>query len=147
MGDETNRVSLYSRRDFGKIALATLPAVGVFSGATAAFARQAKPNSVWGGVPFGIFAPYRFGPEASNLDGALSALIKLGVSQTELSGGVVENYLGAPQPAARGGGAGRAAQTPEQQAAARARAEALTAWRTSVPMSKIVEVRKKFADA
>ena len=77
---------------------------------SAAAAFQAKPNSVWGGVPFGIFAPYRFGPEASDLDGALKALVNFGVSQTELSNAVVERYLGAPQPAGRGGGGGGAAR-------------------------------------
>lgn len=36
------------------------------------------PNSTWGGVPFGIFAPYRFGPEASDLEDALRALVPAG---------------------------------------------------------------------
>jgi sugar phosphate isomerase/epimerase len=59
---------------------------------------------------------------------------------------------GVPAPAARGaggggGGGGRAAQTPEQQAAARAQAEALMKWRTSVPIAKFADVRKKFSDA
>lgn len=190
MSDE-NRVGLYSRRDFGRLALAGLPAAALFArpgSAGAAFALQAKPNSVWGGVPFGVFAPYRFGPEASDLDGALKALVRLGVSQTEISNAVVERYAGAPQaparaggagaaaaapaaagpalapapaaipctngvptpsaaPARGGGGGGRAAQSPEQQAAAAAQAAAVTKWRTTVPMSKFTEVRKKFADA
>src|SRR6188474_2140285 len=111
MSRTTNRAALYSRRDFGRLTLAAVPAMG----AVTAFARQAKPNSVWGGVPFGIFAPYRFGPEASDLEGALKALVNFGVSQTELSNAVVERYLGAPQPAGRGGGGGgRGTQTPEQ---------------------------------
>ena len=45
---------------------------------------------------------------------------------------------------ASGGGRG---QPPEQQAAARAQAEALSKWRASVPMSKFADVRKKFEDA
>jgi sugar phosphate isomerase/epimerase len=197
MSEQMNRVGLYSRRDFGKLALAAVPAATLFGRSGGLLTLQAKPNSVWGGVPFGIFAPYRFGPEASDLDGALKALVKFGVSQTELSNAVVERYVGAPQPAARaggagaggqaaagaaraggaaaatspapgaipcengvpvaraggagaagaGGGGGRAAQTPEQQAAARTQAEALSKWRTSVPMSKFTEVRAKFADA
>jgi sugar phosphate isomerase/epimerase len=180
---------LYTRRDFGKLTLATLPAASLFARPGASAWAQAKPNSVWGGVPFGVFAPYRFGPEASDLEGALNALVKLGVSQTEISASPVERFLGAPQaapraggagaagrggaapapqtapapgaipcvngvpaPAARGaggggGGGGRAAQTPEQQAAARAQAEALMKWRTSVPIAKFADVRKKFSDA
>jgi sugar phosphate isomerase/epimerase len=167
-------VGRYSRRDFGKLALASLPVAGLLERSGAAFARQAKPNSVWGGVPFGIFAPYRFGPEASDLEPALKALVGFGVSQTEVSSALVERYLGAPQPAARGrgagtagqatappgagqaagaapaaggGGRGRAAQTPEQQAAARAAAEQLMRWRTAVSMDKLKAVRKMFGDA
>ena len=95
-----------SRRDFGKLAFAAFPAAALAGGAEFASARQGKPNSLWGGVPFGIFAPYRFGPEASDLDGALNALVKFGVSYTELSNAVVERYVGAPQAPGRGGGGG-----------------------------------------
>ena len=148
MPEAIRRGALYSRRDFTRLALGSLPAVGLFGGAAPAFARQAKPNSVWGGVPFGIFAPYRFGPEASELEGALKALVNFGVSQTELSAALVERYLGAPQPAGRGGGGGgRGTQTPEQQAAARAAAEQLAAWRTSVPIDKFKAVRQMFDTA
>jgi hypothetical protein len=75
---------LLTRRDFGKLTLAAFPAAALAGGASIAFARQERPNSLWGGVPFGIFAPYRFGPEASDLEGALNALVKFGVSYTEL---------------------------------------------------------------
>jgi sugar phosphate isomerase/epimerase len=173
-----DRAGVYSRRHFGKVALASLPAIGAFGRPGVALARQGKPNSVWGGVPFGIFAPYRFGPEASDLEGALKALVNFGVSQTELSNSIVERHLGAPQPAggagraggqaaaptaapaapatpaaapqagaAGGAGRGRGAQTPEQQAAARAAAEQLTAWRTAVAMDKFKTVKKLFDDA
>jgi sugar phosphate isomerase/epimerase len=166
MSDHADRVRRCSRREFGKTALASLPALGAFGSPAAALARQSKPNSVWGGVPFGIFAPYRFGPEASDLEGALKALVKFGVSQTELSAAMVERYAGAPLPAGRGGapsaagapaaappaapgggGRGRGAQTPEQQAAARAAAEQLTAWRSSAPMDKFGAVRRMFTEA
>jgi sugar phosphate isomerase/epimerase len=145
MPENRHRGVLYSRREFARLALVSLPSASLLRGASA-FGGQAKPNSVWGGVPFGIFAPYRFGPEASDLEGALKALVNFGVSQTELSNAVVERYLGAPQPAGRGGGGGggRGTQTPEQQAAARAAAEQLTAWRTSVPMDKVKAVRQMF---
>ena len=182
---------MISRREFGKIVLASAPSAAFIGRGDFAFGFQGKPNSTWGGVPFGIFAPYRFGPEASDLEGVLRALIKFGVSNTELSAAVVERYAGAPlpagggraaiappapansgaatappvagpapgaipcvagvpQPAARGtgggGGGGRRGgqQTPEQQAAATAQAEAMLKWRTSVPMSKFADVRKKF---
>ncbi len=139
------RGALYSRRDLARLALVSLPSVSLLRAGEPGFARQGKPDSVWGGVPFGIFAPYRFGPEASDLEGALRALVNFGVSQTELSNAVVERHLGAPQPAGRGGGGGgRGTQTPEQQAAARTAAEQLTAWRTSVPLDKLTGVRQMF---
>ena len=148
MAQDRPHRGLFTRRDFGKLALMSLPSAGLIGKATPALARQAKPNSVWGGVPFGIFAPYRFGPEASELEGALKALVNFGVSQTELSNALVERYLGAPQPAGRGGGGGgRGTQTPEQQAAARAASEQLTAWRTSIPMDKVQTVRQMFDTA
>ena len=191
MGETIGRSKFLSRRDFGKLALAAAPAAAWLGRPEALFGLQAKPNSTWGGVPFGIFAPYRFGPEASDLEGALNTLVRLGVSNTELSAAVVERYAGAPQaaPAARAGGAGAAAAaagargaaaapatapapgaipcvggvpqpaaagaggaggrgrgaqpTPEQQA----QAAAILAWRTSVPMSKFADVRRKFNDA
>jgi sugar phosphate isomerase/epimerase len=182
--NEQHRAQLYTRRDWGKLALGALPAAALFARAGSAFAWQGRPDSLWGGVPFGVFAPYRFGPEASNLDGALKALVTLGVSYTELSNAVVERAAGAPQAPARGGGAGagraaqapagpqlepaplaipctngvpdrsavtvgrgggggRGGQTPEQMAAA----EALMKWRTTVPMSRFTEIRRKFSDA
>jgi sugar phosphate isomerase/epimerase len=159
MSEIRRRGGLYSRREFGKLALASVPSVALPSLMNAGEgsppepwrrrgAFQPKPNSVWGGVPFGIFAPYRFGPEASDLEGALKALVTFGVSQTELSNAIVERHLGAPQPAGRGGGGGggggRGTQTPEQQAAARAAAEQLTAWRTSLAIDKVKSVKQLF---
>jgi sugar phosphate isomerase/epimerase len=146
----TRETRAYTRRDFGRIALASVPVAGLVVQPEALFGLQAKPNSTWGGVPFGIFAPYRFGPEASDFEGALKALVKFGVSNAELSAALVERYVGAPLPAPGGGGGGgrgRGEQTPEQQAAARAQAEAVRTWRTTVPMAKFAEARKKFNDA
>src|SRR5262245_55792579 len=104
----TDRRGRFSRRDFGRILLASAPAAALIGRGDFAFGLQAKPNSTWGGVPFGIFAPYRFGPEASDLEGVLRALVKFGVSNTELSAAVVERYVGAPLPSA----GGRAAAPP-----------------------------------
>jgi sugar phosphate isomerase/epimerase len=98
-------VRVYTRRDFGRLALTSVPAASLLVRHGSALAFQVKPNSVWGGVPFGVFAPYRFGPEASDLEGALKALVRLGVSQTEISAAPVERFVGAPQPAPPAGGA------------------------------------------
>src|SRR3954463_4739707 len=125
MRHQITRGQSLSRRDFARLALAGAPAVSLLARGGAAWAWQGKPNSVWGGVPFGIFAPYRFGPEASDLEGALKALVNFGVSQTELSNAVVERYLGAQQPAAAGG-AGRAGNLAAAPAAPGATAPAAT---------------------
>ena len=165
---------LLTRRDFGKLTLAAFPAAALAGAGSLAFARQETPNSLWGGVPFGIFAPYRFGPEASDLEGALNALVRFGVSYTELSNAVVERYVGAPPPAGRGAappsagppqepapqqipceggkpsgpppamGGGGGRGQTPEQAAA---AEAAAKWRATVPMSKFADVRRKFNDA
>ncbi|MEO7275074.1 MAG: TIM barrel protein [Vicinamibacterales bacterium] len=102
---------MFSRRHFGKLALA-VPAAGLMARTGVALAFQGQPNSVWGGVPFGVFAPYRFGPEATDLDGALKALVRLGVSQTEISAAPVERFCGAPQAAPAAAPAATAAPAP-----------------------------------
>src|SRR3954454_17766547 len=106
---------VYSRRDFGRLALAAFPAAAVAGRVGSALAFQGKPDSLWGGVPFGIFAPYRFGPEASYLNGALNDVHKLAIRYTEWSAAVVERHAGARQAA---GGRGGAAQPSPAAAAA-----------------------------
>src|SRR5881628_1503177 len=83
---------MYSRRHFGRLAFAAFPAA-VAVRFDPARAWQGKPDSLWGGVPFGIFAPYRFGPEAADLEGALKALVRFGVSYTEVGNAVIERFL------------------------------------------------------
>ena len=128
---------MISRRDFGKMLLASSPAAAFIGRGDFAFGFQTRPNSTWGGVPFGIFAPYRFGPEASDLDGVLRALVKFGVSNTELSAAVVERYVGAPLPA----GGGRAAGAPAAPAVNSAAPAASNFLRTSANLLIGTEVR------
>ena len=116
--DDLSWRGLVTRRDFGRIVLASVPAAAMAGRGELALGLQSKPNSTWGGVPFGVFAPYRFGPEASDLQGALETLVKLGVSNTEVSAAVVERYLGAPQ-ANAGANAGRGAAPAAPAAPAR----------------------------
>jgi hypothetical protein len=164
----------FTRRDFGKVALAALPASSLLA---------AKPNSKWGGVQVGINAPYSFTRMSGTADKIIEYMTQLNLSATELRLQPVEAYLSAPGVlasandgpngpppapgagggAARGGsgrgggggrggsgggrGGGRAALTPEQQAAQAAAAEALSKWRLSLSMDKIKEFRKKYEDA
>ena len=185
---------MYTRRDFGKIALAGLPAAGLLLESKAAFGNllQAKPNSKWAGVQVGMNVPYNF--KVGNYmtaDDIIARCRLLGTSGMELRAQPIELFLGSPAavagaaaganrgragggrgagrqagdaaaPAARGGdaapaqaaggeraarGGGRAAQTPEQQATARAAADETRKWRMGVSMDKVKEFRKKFDDA
>ena len=117
---------VYTRRDFGKLTLAGLPAAGLLLGPEATFGRALqKPNSKWAGVQVGMNVPYNFG--AGNFmtgDAIIERCVQLGVSGAELRAQPVELFLGSPAAiagaanAGRGrGGAGRGA--PADAAAAR----------------------------
>jgi sugar phosphate isomerase/epimerase len=97
----------YTRREFGKIALAGVPAAAVLGSAEAivgAFA-QAKPNSMIDGVQIGtITYSYRSMPEQT-ADATLKYVVDSGISAIELMGGPVESFAGAPS-TGRGGGPG-----------------------------------------
>jgi len=100
---------MLTRREFGKLTLAGLPAtafLGTSESVFGAFA-QAKPNSVFGGVQIGtITYSYRSMPDQS-AEATLKYIVDSGISGIELMGGPVEGFAGAPMPAGRGGGGGR----------------------------------------
>src|SRR5262245_32965730 len=130
---------IYTRRDFGKLALTALPAANLLA------APQAKPNSKFAGVQIGVIAPYSFRGLPSSADDLLKYIIQLGINSVELQSEPVEAYAGAPAtgrggpggprpggpgspppgagagaPGAQGGpppGGGRPPMTPEQQTA------------------------------
>lgn len=148
----------FTRRNFGKVALATaaVPAGRLFA---------AKVNSKFDGVQIAtITYSYRDRPELANDAHELLKLItESGISAIELMPTAAERVAGAPLPplqpagAPRGGGGarggsgrggggargGRGAMTPEQQAAA----DKLKAWRLSASMDKFKEFRKLYNDA
>jgi sugar phosphate isomerase/epimerase len=107
----------YTRREFGKLALAGLPAATVLGGSGSifgAFAQaQTKPNSLIDGVQIGtITYSYRSMPDQS-AEATLRYIVESGVSAIELMGGPVESFAGAPMPAAAGGrGAAAAGRGP-----------------------------------
>ena len=163
----------YTRREFGKIALATaaLPMApwNVFA--------AARPNSIFGGVQIGTIT-YSFRSLPSSAEQVLQYCLDCGISGVELMSNVAESYAGAPNQG-RGGfpggpppgagapppgagapggappgagapggqGRGRAALSPEQQAERQKRAEETKAWRLSVPMAKYTAFRKMYEDA
>lgn len=127
----------YTRRDLGKMALASLAATRLLA---------AKPNSKFGGVQIGINAPYSFRNMPGGADDILSYCAQTNISAVELRSQPVEGFLGAPAvPAAQG--AGRAPLTPEQQAARRAATEQLEKWRLSRSNAEFRTFRKKYEDA
>src|SRR6266545_7323289 len=96
----------YTRREFGKLALAGLPAAAVLGRNESIFSAQAKPNSLINGVQIGtITYSYRSMPDQS-AEATLKYVVDSGISGIELMGGPVESFAGAPT-SGRGGGAGR----------------------------------------
>jgi sugar phosphate isomerase/epimerase len=110
----------YTRREFGKLALASLPAAAVLGRGDSAFAAfaQAKPNSLIDGVQIGtITYSYRSLPDQS-AEATLKYVVDSGISAIELMGGPVESFAGAP-PSGRGGGPGAGGRGRGGPAAAR----------------------------
>jgi sugar phosphate isomerase/epimerase len=100
----------YTRREFGRLALAGVPAMALgSSGSMLSALAQARPHSIIEGVPVGtITYSYRSMPDQS-AEAVLRYVVESGISQIELMGGPVEQYAGAPSAPARGGGSGRGA--------------------------------------
>jgi sugar phosphate isomerase/epimerase len=135
----------YTRRDVGKIALATLPAARLMA--------AARPNSNFGGVQIGAIT-YSFRTLPGSAEETLKYCLECGIGAVELMSSVAESYAGSPAQAGRGPGGpgpgpggGRKQATPEQQEARRKAAEAVTKWRLAVPMSKYKAFRKMYEDA
>ena len=116
----------YSRRDFGRFALAAVPA--------AAFA---VPNSRIDGVQIGVISySFRDLPPAQ----IIPSMLKIGLSEVELMSNHAEALAGAPAVSL-----GRRGQppTPEMEAARRALGE----WRDAAKPETFAPVRKQFTDA
>jgi sugar phosphate isomerase/epimerase len=132
---------MYTRRDFGKFALAALPV-------SAALA--AKIDSKIDGVQLGCQS-YSF--RDVSLDEAIAGMVKDGCGVCELFAGHLEPpALGKAaaipsRPGGPGGGRGRGPATPEQIVARKKAREDLREWRLNVPLSYFTDVKKKFDDA
>ena len=102
----------YSRREFGKLALAGLPAAAMIArGETifGAFAAQAKPNSLIEGVQVGtITYSYRQMVADQSAEATLKYILDSGISAVEIMGAPVESFAGAPAAPPRAGGFGAA---------------------------------------
>jgi sugar phosphate isomerase/epimerase len=133
---------MYSRREFGRLALAGLPM-------TVAFAQgSSKINSSVNGVRIGVQS-YSF--RSLPLDDAIKAMAGIGIGECELFSGHVEPRIGPPpgaRPPQSPTGAGSGEMTPEMREAmreaARKRQEETRKWRLSVSLDHFKDVRKKF---
>lgn len=125
---------MFSRREFGKMAIAGLPLTMALAGISS------KVN----GVRIGVQS-YSF--RTMSLDDAIKAMKDIGLGECELFSGHVEPRPAAP-PGPPPGGGGRGQMTPEQQAARRAamqkQQEETRQWRLSVSMDHFKGVRQKF---
>ncbi len=160
-----------TRREFGRAALASAPAIGaLLRGNVAAAAGQAQPAlSRWAGVQVGLNVPYSLGT-GNNIaaEDLLKRVVDVGVGGLELRAQPVEHFLGSPtiraageaakareaaraagtaaptpQQMAGGGQAGRT-QTPEQVEAARKLAADVRTWRLAAPTGKLKELRQMY---
>src|SRR5215831_16319623 len=143
---------IYSRREFGKLALASIPGAALVE---KALLGQAKPNSLINGVQVGtITYSYRSMPDTT-AQGLLKYILDNGISAVELMGEPAEQFAGAPARGGRGGGGGgrgrgqqpTAEQQAAQQAAQREGRENLRKWRLGVSMDKYKQLRKLYNDA
>jgi sugar phosphate isomerase/epimerase len=159
----------YTRRDFGKVALAAVPIVGAYGAI----------NSKFNGVQIGAIT-YSFNSIASDPEAIIKAYVEIGLGEAELMSNHCEALAGAPSmpsfgrggggggrgrgaaggaagqtppaqpagaPAAAGRrGGGRAPLTPEQQAQMEQAQAAVVKWRTETTPETWKGVRRKFND-
>jgi sugar phosphate isomerase/epimerase len=100
---------MFTRREFGKLALAGVPAavLGRHESIAAAL-MQARPNSLIEGVQIGVITySYRSMPDQS-AEATLKCIVESGISGIELMGAPVERFAGAPVGGPGGGGGRRA---------------------------------------
>ena len=138
----------YSRRDFGKLALAGLPAAAMikaFPGLT--LEAFEKINAKIGGVTIGSIT-YSFRAIQDPLE-IIKAYQTIGLGEMELMSNHAEALAGIPRGPAGGGGGRRGGTppTPEQLAARDAAAKATAEWRKSATEATFKPVRKMIDDA
>lgn len=139
-----------TRREFGKLAMAAVPAAVMGEGVWAQ--GTGRPNSLIDGVQVGVITySYRAMPQ-QGADAVLRYVLESGISAVELMGNAIEAYAGAPampaRPATAGAAPGpRQPPTPEQIAAREKYAADLKAWRLSQSMDRFKALRTLYDDA
>ena len=126
----------FTRREIGKLALASMPLAGRLS--------AAYIDSKFYGVQIGAIT-YSFNRIANpDPEAIIHAFVEVGLGEAELMSNHCEALAGAPRFA---GGRGGRNLTPEQQAARQAQQEQLRNWRSATGPSTWAAVRRKFNDA
>lgn len=143
----------FTRREFGRVALAGAPAIGALlrGDLAAAAAGQAQPPmSQWAGVKIGLNVPYSFGTGNNiSAEDLLARVLEVGFGALELRAQPVEHFLGSPTVRA----AANAAKAPNAASAARPAAPtaeqkaAIRSWRLSAPSSKVKDFRQMYEKA
>ena len=141
-----------TRREFGKLAMASVPATLIGDRALAGVLVQpSRPSSLINGVQIGVITySYRAMPE-QGADAVLRYVQESGINAVELMGSAIETYAGAPAMPRRPGGSGgtgaRRPPTPEETAAREKYTADLKAWRLSQSMDRFKALRKLYDDA
>jgi sugar phosphate isomerase/epimerase len=136
----------YTRRDFTKLALAALPAAGLFSAinplrAAETSSKPRKPNSKVAGVQLGLNVPYSFSNPTMSGEDVLKNCQLLDVSAVELRAQPVEAFLGLPAIlVATKGGASKAGGPADNNT------EKIRQWRGTVSMDRVKDFRRMFDD-
>ncbi|MCC6163740.1 MAG: sugar phosphate isomerase/epimerase [Acidobacteria bacterium] len=164
-----------TRREFGRVTLASTPVVGALLRGTVTGAITQTPPvmSRWSGVQVGLNVPYSLGT-GNNIaaEDLLERIVAVGVGSVELRAQPVEHFLGSPtvraaaeaatareaaraagqivptpQQMAQGGRRAGQTQTPEQIEAARRQQAEVRAWRLSAPSSRLKQLRQMYEKA
>lgn len=106
----------------------------------------AKPNSKFGGVQIGAIT-YSWRSMPSTPQDIINYCVQAGISDLELMGNIVEDYLGLPKVPAKPTVTQTKEQTEEYKKAVALATEAQRQWRLSVSMEKYSDLRKMFNDA
>lgn len=126
----------FTRREFGKVALAALPACVLRPAGLIASGLAVKPSSRWSGVQVGMNVPYSFGSRTMSAGQTLAKTVALGISAVELRSQPVELAMGASLSALD------PAHGKEVQAAA-----ALREWRLKTAPVRAADLRTQYEDA
>lgn len=134
--------SIYSRREFSKLALLSLTGVAnlPLMGRLKADETSGKPNSRFAGVQVGLNVPYSFHEAEMTGEEILRNCVQLGLSAVELRTQSVEIFMGAPA------GLVFPSKTAPASAAAE-RVQKLRQWRVAAPVERAVAFRKMYEDA